>query len=100
MSLTTTFNGATNSDQLMDAVKNSDLETVKKLLALGADLNITAPTSGNFTGMGDLPLPAPPDIPKQPLPQKFVVNMATEREITAPPTARFTKKPQKRQTTL
>lgn len=99
MSLTTTFNNATNSD-LMDAVRNSDLEMVKELLALGVDINIGAPASGDFPPMGGFPLPGPPDTPKQPLPQKFVVNMATEREITAPPTARFTKKPQKRQTTL
>lgn len=109
MSLSNTFNSAATGDTaLMDAVKNGALEMVKKMIDLGIDINIPSPPS---TGALNVPIPGmpmpPATTPAAPVataPEKrkkpIVTKMATERQVTAPATARFKKSPQKRQTTL
>jgi hypothetical protein len=107
MSLTDIFNGATGDTLLANAVSNGNTEMVKKLLELGADINIPSP-----------PVPAiPMPVPVMPVPQTMpsapaaaaapakpkkpaIVKMATDRQVVAPPTARFRKKQPMRQTTL
>ena len=95
MSLTDIFNtNSSGETALMHAVKNSDVAMAKKLLDLGGHVNITPPP--------DLPKPkrAGPPAPKARLSAKDVTTMATDRDVVAPATARFKKKPQKRKTTL
>lgn len=109
MSLSNSFNSAAQADTvLINAVKNGSIEMVKKLIELGADINIPSPPS---TGALNVPIPGmpmpPATTPAAPVataPEKrkkpVVTKMATERQVTAPATARFKKSPQKRQTTL
>lgn len=110
MNLTDIFNSTSSGNSLlMDAVKNSDVELVKKLIEQGADINIPPqPSPSPFTA----PIPAMPgwapvtvpDAPAAAAPvaqkKQTVTKMATERQVVAPATARFKKKPQKRVTTL
>ncbi len=101
MSLSNTFNSAATGDTaLMDAVKNGALEMVKKMIDLGIDINIPSPP---IPGM-PMPPATTPAAPVATAPEKrkkpIVTKMATERQVTAPATARFKKSPQKRQTTL
>ena len=94
MSLTGIFNSNSSGETaLHHAVMKGDAETVKKLLEDGADLNIPAP---------DLPKPKRPGpfVPKPRSSAKDLTKMATDRDVVAPATARFKKKPQKRKTTL
>ena len=109
MNLSNTFNSAAQADTaFINAVKNGAFEMVKKMIDLGVDINIPSPPS---TGALNVPIPGmpmpPATTPAAPVataPEKrkkpVVTKMATERQITAPATARFKKSPQKRQTTL
>ncbi len=110
MSMSGAFNTAAAGGDvdLMDAVKNGNLDVVKKLLELGADINIPAAPS-TPTPMPFTPIPAPaaaaPAAGQSPPPKQkknpVITKMATERDVAAPQTARFKKKtPPKRQTTL
>lgn len=110
MSLTDIFNGAADNTLLANAVRNGNTEMVKKLLELGADINIPSSPPPSTPAM-PMPVPvmpvpqtmpsapaasAPPAKPKKPA----IVKMATDRQVVAPATARFRKKQPKRQTTL
>ncbi len=109
MSMTGAFNAAAagNDTLLMDAVRNSDLEVVKKLLELGADINAPAafaPSPQPFMPTPD-PAAAAPAAGQTPPPKQktapVITKMATERNLAAPQTARFRKKvPPRRKITL
>lgn len=96
MNLTGIFNrNSSGETALMHAVKNGDADMVKNLLDIGGTVNVLPPL--------DIPKPQRPGIPVVPKARssaKDLTEMATEREVKAPATARFKKKPQKSKTTL
>lgn len=98
MNLTAAFNGASNGGLLMEAVKNGNSEIVKWLLENGADVNAAA--APDDAGPAGPPLSGAPAPEGESSTAKHVTTMATERQVKAPPTARFRKKRQKRVTTL
>lgn len=112
MNLTGTFNSTASADTLlMDAVKNSDAEMVKKLLELGADINTPQQPSSRQIPPFPVPMPVPGPAATAAAPaanaaaanrtKPVVTKMGTHRQVAAPQTARFRKKsPPKRQTTL
>lgn len=106
MSLSDIFNkNASGDTALMHAVKNADAETVKKLLDIGGNANVKPAPKVNTgpSGPVDIPKPQrhdPPLAPKARVSSKDITEMATERKVKAPATARFKKKPTKRETTL
>lgn len=93
---------------LFEAVKNNDIDVVKKLIEKGADINMQNKHNKNTTSSlsavfnhaasgapGPAPQFVPPDpstLPKQPRFDPDKVEMKTKRKVTAPKTAKWRKK--------